>query len=71
MKTKQDGNNQSTDEESLDLLSIYGEAKRAPAPVQYVLSSIIGARKIHKINRNFGITTLSDGRFRGEYIFAD
>jgi uracil-DNA glycosylase len=69
MKTNQDGT-PSTDEESLDLLSIYGEAKRAPSTGSYVLSSIIGARKIHKIIEILELPLYPDGRFRGEYNLA-
>lgn len=69
MKTNKDGT-PSTDEESLELLSVYGEAKRAPSTGPYVLSSIIGARKIHKVIEILELPVYPDGRFRGEYNLA-
>lgn len=69
MKTNKDGT-PSTDEESLDLLSVYGEPKRAPSTGSYALSSIIGARKIHKVIEILELPLHPDERFRGEYNLA-
>ncbi len=60
----------STDEESLDLLSIYGSAKRAPSTGPYVLSSIIAARKFHKVIEVLELHLHPDERFRCEFNLA-
>lgn len=74
-KVKGMGTNKKTgevklDEENLELLTLYGEAKRAPSTGSYVLSSIIGARKIHKVIEILELELHPDGRFRGEYNLA-
>jgi uracil-DNA glycosylase family 4 len=69
MKTSKDGT-PSTDEESLDLLSIYGEAKRAPSTGPLVLSAIIGARKLHKVIEILELPLHPDERFRSETNLA-
>jgi hypothetical protein len=69
MKTNDDGS-LSTDEESLELLSVYGEAKRASSTGPLVLSSVIGARKIHKVIEILELPIHPDGRFRCEYNLA-
>lgn len=69
MKTLDDGS-PSTDEESLELLAINGEAKRAPSTGPYTLASIIGARKIHKAIELLELPLHPDGRFRGESNLA-
>ncbi len=69
MKTLEDGS-PSTDEESLELLAVNGEAKRAPSTGGLVLSSIIGARKIHKVIEILELHLHPDKRFRCEYNLA-
>lgn len=69
MKTNEDGT-PSTDEESLELLMVYGEPKRSPNFGPYVLSSIIGARKIHKVIEILELPLHPDGRFRAEFNLA-
>jgi uracil-DNA glycosylase len=69
VKTSQDGS-PSTDEESLELLAIYGEASRAPSTGPLVLSAIIGARKIHKVIEILELHLHPDERFRCEYNLA-
>lgn len=70
MKVSQKTGRVSLDEESLELLSIYGEAKRAPSIGPIVLSSIIGARKIHKVIEVLELRLHPDGRFRCEFNLA-
>lgn len=55
------------DEENLELLVVNGEAKRAPSTGKYVLSSIIGARKLHKCIEFLNLILHPDNRIRGEY----
>ena len=69
MKTNEDGS-PSTDEESLELLAVNGDPKRSPNFGPYVLSSIIGARKIHKVIEILELPLHPDGRFRGEFNLA-
>jgi uracil-DNA glycosylase len=69
MKTSKDGS-PSTDEESLELLMVYGEATRSPNFGPMVLSSIIGARKIHKVIEILELHLHPDDRFRCEYNLA-
>ena len=59
-----------TDEESLDTLTVYGEASRAPNVGPIVLSRIIAARKIHKIIEILELYLHPDDRFRCEYNLA-
>jgi len=60
----------STDEDSLDLLSAYGYAKRAPSTGPLTLEAIIGARKIHKVIEILELPLHPDGRFRCEFNLA-
>jgi len=69
MKSSKDGS-PSTDEESLDLLSVYGEAERAPSVGPIVLSTIIAARKVHKVLEILELHLHPDKRFRCEYNLA-
>lgn len=69
MKTNKSGG-PSTDEESLDLLSVYGNAKRAPSTGPIVLEAIIGARKIHKVIELLELHLHPDERFRCEFNLA-
>jgi len=70
MKTSEETGRIKLDEEGLELLSVWGEAKRAPSTGPYVLASIIGARKIHKVIEILELQLHPDGRFRGEYNLA-
>lgn len=69
VKTTESGE-PSTDEESLDALSVYGEAARAPTYGAYVLSSIIAARKFHKVIEILELYLHPDERFRCEFNLA-
>lgn len=69
MKVTQSGQT-STDEDSLDLLAAYGNAKRAPNTGPPVLEAIIGARKIHKVIEILELPLHPDGRFRCEFNLA-
>ena len=69
MKTTTSGE-PSTDEESLDLLIVYGESERAPSTGPMVLSSIQAARKIHKVIEVLELHLHPDERFRCEYNLA-
>lgn len=60
----------STDEQSLDALLIFGEAKRAPSTGPPVLAAIVAARKIHKVIEILELPLYPDGRFRCEYNLA-
>src|ERR1035437_2145095 len=66
MKTNKDGS-VSKHEESLDLLSAYGEAKRAPGTGPITLQAIIDARKIHKVLEILNLHLHPDERFRCEF----
>jgi uracil-DNA glycosylase family 4 len=69
MKTNKDGS-PSTEEDSLDILSAYGTAKRAPSTGPMVLEAIIGARKIHKVIEILELHLHPDERFRCEFNLA-
>lgn len=69
MKINKDGT-PSTDEESLDLLSVFGEAEFAPKTGPLILSSIIAARKIHKVMEILELHLHPDERFRCEFNLA-
>src|SRR5215471_2811685 len=69
MKTAKDGS-PSTEEESLDLLAVYGEAEKAPSIGPLVLSSIIAARKVHKVIEVLELYLHPDKRFRCEFNLA-
>ncbi len=69
MKVSKDGS-PSTDEESLELLMVHGEAERAPSTGPQILSSIIAARKIHKVLEILELHLHPDDRFRCEYNLA-
>jgi len=69
MKVNKDGT-PSTEEDSLDILAAYGEAKRAPSTGPYVLETIIGARKIHKVIEILELHLHPDRRFRCEFNLA-
>lgn len=60
----------STDEESLQLLLVYGEAAAAPSTGPMVLECIINCRKIHKVLEMLELDTWPDGRFRCEFNLA-
>jgi DNA polymerase-1 len=66
MKTTKEGE-PSTDEESLDILKVYGEAEHAPSSGPLVLSAIIGARKLHKVIEILELHLHPDERFRCEF----
>ena len=69
MKQNKDGSS-STDEESLELLNIYGSTERAPSTGPQILSAIIAARKIHKIIEILELHLHPDERFRCEFNLA-
>lgn len=69
IKTTQSGE-PSTDEESLDLLRVYGEAKKAVSTGPYVLDAIIAARKFHKVIEVLELPLHPDQRFRCEFNLA-
>src|SRR6185436_17712974 len=70
MKSNKDGSPK-TDEESLELLNVFGSAEKAPSEVSsLVLSSIISARKIHKVIEILELHLHPDERFRCEYNLA-
>jgi uracil-DNA glycosylase len=69
MKTLKTGE-ASTDEDSLDMLSVYGEAERAPNTGPLILSSIIAARKVHKVIEILELHLHPDERFRCEFNLA-
>lgn len=69
MKVNKDGS-PSTDEDSLDILSAYGEPKRAPSTGPLILEAIIGARKIHKVIEVLELHLHPDERFRCEFNLA-
>jgi hypothetical protein len=56
-----------SDEESLLLLCVYGEAEAAPSTGRAVLQTIIACRKIHKVIELLELYQYPDGRFRCEY----
>lgn len=66
MKTNDDGS-PSTDEDSLDILAAYGDARKAPNTGPIILETIIAARKIHKVIEILELHTHPDGRFRCEF----
>lgn len=70
MKISKETGRISLDEESLELLAVYGEAKRAPSTGPYVLASIIAARKVHKVIEVLELYLHPDERFRCEYNLA-
>lgn len=70
MKMSKDTGRVSLDEESLDLLAAKGEAKRAPSTGAFILNTIIGARKIHKILEVAYLSLHPDDRFRYEFNLA-
>lgn len=69
MGTNKDGTPK-TDEDSLDILAAYGEAKRSPNFGPLALSSIIAARKIHKVLEILELHLHPDERFRCEFNLA-
>lgn len=69
MKTSKDGT-PSTDENSLDLLLVYGEPERAPSTGPQVLRSIVAARKFQKVKEILELHLHPDDRFRCEYNLA-
>jgi hypothetical protein len=69
MKITKDGS-PSTDEESLELLNVYGIAEKAPTFGHIVLSSIIAARKVHKVIEILELHLHPDERFRCEFNLA-
>lgn len=69
MKTNKDGL-PGTDEESLDLLNVYGEPREDPVAASLVLGAIIAARKIHKVIEILELHLHPDERFRCEYNLA-
>lgn len=60
----------STDEESLELLLVFGEAKRAPSTGPPILQCIINCRKLHKVIEILELPLYPDGRFRCEFNLA-
>lgn len=61
----------STDEEALELLLVYGEAKNDPGEVgRFVLECILNARKIHKVIEILELHLHPDKRFRCEFNLA-
>lgn len=60
----------STSEENLLLLSVFGEARKSPNFGPLVLSSIIAARKIHKVIEILELHLHPDERFRCDYNLA-
>ena len=69
MKTTKSGDI-STDEESLDLLYVYGEAENAPQIGPLILKAIIAARKLHKVIEILELYLHPDERFRCEFNLA-
>lgn len=69
VKTNDDGQ-PSTDEDSLNMLLIKGEASRAPSIGPLVLSAIIAARKVHKVIEVLELPLHPDGQFRCEFNLA-
>jgi uracil-DNA glycosylase family 4 len=69
LKTNKDGT-PGTDEENLELLRIYGEAKRAPSTGPAILDAIIAARKFHKVIEVLELHLHPDSRFRCEFNLA-
>jgi uracil-DNA glycosylase len=59
-----------SDEDSLALLKIFGEAKRSPRFGPLILDSIIAARKLHKVIEILELPLHPDKRFRCEYNLA-
>ncbi len=60
----------STDEDSLDYLRIFGDAKKAPSTGPLTLDSITAARKFHKVIEVLELHLHPDGRFRCEFNLA-
>jgi uracil-DNA glycosylase len=60
----------STEEDSLDLLAAYGNPKRATNTGPYILETIIGARKVHKVIEILTLHLHPDERFRCEFNLA-
>lgn len=61
---------QGTDEESLELLMVFGEASRSPNYGKDVLQTILDCRKIHKVIEILELELHPDGRFRCEFNLA-
>lgn len=59
-----------TGEESLEWLIEFGEAKRSPIYGKLILSTIIAARKVHKVIEYLHTIPYPDGRWRCEYNLA-
>jgi DNA polymerase I-like protein with 3'-5' exonuclease and polymerase domains/uracil-DNA glycosylase len=59
-----------TDDESLELLMVYGKAKHAPQTGRMCLECIQNCRKIHKVIEILELMLYPDHRFRCEYNLA-
>jgi len=59
-----------TGEESLEWLIEFGESKNSPIHGKLILSTIISARKIHKVIEYLHTIPYPDGRWRCEYNLA-
>ena len=59
-----------TDDESLELLMVYGKSKHAPSTGRVVLEAVQNCRKIHKVLEILELMVYPDSRFRCEYNLA-
>lgn len=61
---------ETTGEEELENLYVFGEAKRSPIYGKEALKIIIGCRKLHKVIEILSLCLYPDGRFRAEWNLA-